>query len=83
MCWRGVDVALLHGQLHGHAQSHAGGEDGHLVHRVGIGQHVGQHGVAALVEGDPLLLLARQHQALAALAHQHPVAGGFEVRRSG
>ncbi len=78
-----VDVALLHRQLHGDAEGHAGRQDGDLVDRVGVGQHVGQHGVAALVEGDPLLLGVGQHQALAALAHQHPVARTPRSPRSG
>ena len=42
-------------------------------------EHVGEHGVAALVVGDALLLLVGQDQALAALAHEHPVAGRLEV----
>ena len=75
----GVDVALLDGQLLGHAQRQPGREDGDLVHGVGVLEHVGEHGVAALVEGDALLLGLRQHEALAALAHEHPVAGRLEV----
>ena len=47
--------------------------------RVGVGQHIGEHGVAALVERHPLLLGVGQDQALAALAHEHPVPGRLEV----
>ena len=47
--------------------------------RVGVLEDVGQHGVAALVEGDPLLLELREDQALAALTHEDAVAGGLEV----
>ena len=75
----GVDVALLHRQLLGDAEGHAGREDGHLVHRVGVLEHVGEHGVAALVVGDPLLLGLGEDHGLAALAHQHPVARRLEV----
>ena len=56
-----------------------GREDGHLVHRVGVLEHVGQHGVAALVVGDALLLVLGEHHRLAALAEQHPVACRLEV----
>jgi hypothetical protein len=56
-----------------------GRQDRHLVHRVGVLEHVGQHGVAALVVGDPLLLGVREHHALAALAEQDAVAGRLEV----
>ena len=67
------------GQLVRHAERHAGGQDRHLVHRVGVLEHVGQHGVAALVVGDALLLLLGEDHGLAALAQQHPVAGRLEV----
>ena len=55
------------------------GRIGHLVDRVGVGQHVGQHGVAALVVGHPLLLVVGERHRLAALAHEHAVAGRLEV----
>ncbi len=75
----GIDVALFDGELLGHAESQPGRQDGDLVHGVGVLEHVGQHGVAALVEGDAFLLGLGEHQALASLAHEDPVAGGFEV----
>ena len=56
-----------------------GRQDGDLVHRVGVLEHVGQHGVAALVVGDALLLGLGEHHRLAALAEQHPVARRLEV----
>ncbi len=74
-----VDVTLLEGQLLGHAQRQSRRQDGDLVDGVGVLEHVGEHGVAALVEGDALFLGLRQHQALASLSHEHAVAGGFEV----
>ena len=43
------------------------------------GSTVGEHGVAALVVGGGPLLLGAEHQALAAGAHQHAVAGVLEV----
>ena len=55
-------------------EGHAGREDGDLVDRIGVGQHVGENGVAALVERHPLLLGVGQDQALAPLAHEDPVA---------
>ena len=39
----------------------------------------GAHRVAGLVVGGELLLLVGQHHRLAALAHEHPVAGVLEV----
>jgi hypothetical protein len=51
-----VDVALLEGQLLGDAERHAGRDDAHLEQRVGVREHVGEHRVAGLVEGDALLL---------------------------
>ena len=75
----GVDVALLHRELVGDAERHARREDGDLVHGVGVLEHVGQHGVAALVVRDALLLGLREDHRLAPLAHQHPVARGLEV----
>ena len=46
-----MEVALL-GQLLGDAERHADREDRDLVERVGVRQHRGEHGVAALVVGD-------------------------------
>src|SRR5690606_8572376 len=51
-----VDVLLVDGELLGAAAGHADGEDRHLVHRVGVGQHGGAHRVPGLVVGDDLLL---------------------------
>ena len=46
---------------------------------VGIGQYVGEHGVAAFVEGHTFLFRPGQDQALPALAHEDPVTRCFEV----
>ena len=54
-------------------------EDRDLVQRVGVGEHGGEHGVAALVVGGGPLLLGDEHQALAPGAHDHAVAGVLEV----
>ena len=43
-------------------------------------EDVGEHGVAALVVGDDLLLFIRQRHGVAALTHEDAVAGGLEVR---
>ena len=74
-----MDVSLFHGELVGHAQGHARRQDRDLVHGVGMFEDVGEHGMAALVVGDPLLLGVGQHHALPALPEQHPVARRFEV----
>ena len=72
-------MALLHGQLLRDAEGHARREDRHLVDRVGVRQRVGQHRVATLVVGDPLLLPVGEDQRIAALAHHHAVSGRLEV----
>ena len=74
-----VDVALLDRELLGDTERHARGQDRHLVHRVGVLEHVGEHRVAALVVGDHLLLLLAERHRLALEAHEHPVAGRLEV----
>ena len=51
-------VALLGHRL-GDAEGHARREDGDLVDRVAVGEHGGEHGVAALVVGGGALLLGR------------------------
>ena len=51
--------------------------------RVGVGEHGGAHGVAGLVVGGELLLVVGQRHRLAALAHEHAVAGVLEVRACG
>ena len=56
-----------------------GGEDGDLVHRVGVLEHVREHRVAALVVGDHFLLLFAERHRLALQAHEHAVARGVEV----
>ena len=74
-----VDVAFLERKLLGDAERHAGGQDRHLVERVGELEHVRAHRVTALVVRDDLLLLLRQRKRLALEAHQHAVARGVEV----
>ena len=44
-----------------------------------VGEHRGAHGVAGLVVGDGLLLEVGERHRLAALAHEHAVAGLLEV----
>ena len=74
-----VRVALLDRHLLGHAQRHAGGEDGDLVHRVGVLEHVGRHRVPGLVVRGVLLLEVVHHDRRPAQAHEHAVAGVVEV----
>ena len=74
-----VAVAVLGRQLLGDAEGHAHREDRHLVQRVGVGEHGGADGVAGLVVGGELLLPVGQRHRVAALAHEHPVAGLLEV----
>jgi hypothetical protein len=74
-----ADLVFLGGELLGGAQGHAGGQDGHLVHRVGVGQDGGEEGVAGLVVGDGALLVGAEHEGAATEAEEDPVAGGVEV----
>jgi hypothetical protein len=72
-------VAVLLRQLHGHAQRAAARDDGDLVHRIGLGQQLGDHGVAGLVVGGvAALLLGHDHRA-ALGAHHDLVLGALEV----
>ena len=70
--------AVFLGQQLRHAQRPAAGNDRHLVHAIGAGHQPGQQGVARLVIGGHPLFLAGEHF-FALRAHQHLVAGVFEV----
>ena len=61
------------------AECHATGEDRHLVERIRVRKHGGEHRVAALVVRGGLALLGREHHALAARAHDHAVTCVLEV----
>ena len=74
-----VEVPLLLRQLHGHAESHAAGDDRHLVQGVGGGKHGGTEGMARLVVGDGLFLARREGQRLTLLAHEGAIPGLLEV----
>ena len=72
-------VAVLLGQLHGHAQRTSARNDGDLVHRIGLGHQLGDHRVAGLViSGVPALVLGHDHGA-ALGAHDDLVLGALEV----
>ena len=73
------DVAVLFGQGHGHTEGHAPWNDGDLVQRVGLVEHVGQQCVATFVKGNALALIVHQHHRVAQLAHHDPVSGVLEV----
>ena len=70
--------AVFFGEQLRDAQRTAAGDDRDLVHAVDARHQPGQQGVARLVVGRHRLLLAREHF-LAFRAHQHLVAGVFEV----
>ena len=74
-----VEVPLLGRELLGDPEGEAGRDDAHLEQGIGVGEHVGEHGVAALVEGDTLLFEVREHEAVAGLAHEDPVPRRVEV----
>ena len=54
-----VDVPLFDRELLGDAERHAGRKDRHLVHRIGVVEHVREHRMAGLVVGDDLFLFGR------------------------
>jgi len=75
----GVQVALVDGQLLGHAQRHARGQDRDHGHRVGV-VAVGRHQrVAGLVDRDRALLGGQQHVGALAAAQDDAVARLGEV----
>src|SRR5690606_26023600 len=72
-------VAVVLGQLHGHPQRAAARDDGDLVHRVGLGQHLGHDRVPGLVVGGVLALFFGHDDRAALGAHDDLVLGLFEV----
>ena len=72
-------VAVLGRQLHRHAERAAARDDGHLVHRIGLGQQARDDRVAGLVIGGvAALFLGHDHRA-ALGAHDDLVLGALEV----
>ncbi len=74
-----VEVALDQGELLGHAERLAGGQDRHLGDRVGFVGIGGHQGVAGLVDGHGVLLLGEQHVGAFTPAEDDAVAGLVEV----
>ncbi len=75
----GPHVAVLAGQHSRVAAHHAAGDDADLVHRVHVGEHAGDEGVADLVIGGDRLLALGDDAALALGAGDHAVDGLFEL----
>ena len=57
----GLQVAVLHGQTHGVAESHTAADDADLHDRVALGQDPLHHRVTTFVVGDGFLLGIGQH----------------------
>ncbi len=74
-----LTVAILIRQLHGHAERATARNDGHLVHRIGLRQQLGDHRVAGLVIGGIAALLFGHDHRAALGAHHDLVLGAFEV----
>ena len=75
----GHQEPVLLGQGEGIAECPAARDDGDLVDLVGVRQHVGHHGVAALVVGDQPPLLLVHDPALPLGAGHHPVDGFLDL----
>ena len=72
------------GQLFGDAEGLAGGQDGDLGDRVGVGGQGGDQAVAGFVDGHGVFLVGEQRVGGVAPAQQDAVPGGVEVgARSG
>ena len=74
-----VRVLVLDRELHRHAQRAAARDDRDLVDRVGVREHRGDEGVAALVVRRVLLLLFGHDHRLALGTHHHLVLRVLEV----
>ena len=72
-------IAVFSRQLHGDAERHAAWNDGDLVQRVGVGQHLADQRVAAFVIGDDLFLAMRDYAALALRTRDDAVDGLFAI----
>ena len=75
----GDGVLVFLGEVDRDAESHAAGDDGDLVERVGVLAERGDEGVAGLVIGGDLLLFVREEHRLALGTHHDLVLGYFEV----
>ena len=74
-----VTVAVLCRQAHRHAQGTATRDDGDLVNRVALGQHLAEQRMTRLVVGRVFALFLRHDHAFALGAHQDLVLGLFKV----
>ena len=69
----GGGVLFFVGQHHGVAQGAAAGQDGHLVHGIGMGQGCGNQRVPAFVVGRDSALVVVHHPRALLRAGQHSV----------
>jgi hypothetical protein len=76
-----VEMALVDGELLGHPQGLARGQDGHLGHRVPMLGNRGHDGVAGLMHRDRPLLVRQQGVGGVAAPQQDPVPRLGEVDR--
>ena len=74
-----VAVPVFLGQLHGHAQGLAPGNDAHLVDRVGSGKKLCAQGVSALMVGCDALFLIGEDETAALASHDDLVLCVFKV----
>ncbi len=75
----GDGVLVFLGEVDGNAESHAAGDDGDLVERVGVLAQGGDEGVTGLVVGGDALLFVREEHGLALGTHHDLVLRYFEV----
>jgi hypothetical protein len=74
-----LTVTILLGQLHGHTQSPAAGDDGYLVHWIGLCEALCHHSMARLMERCIATLFLRHHHGPALCAHHDLVLGALKV----
>ena len=75
----GVAVPILFRQLHGHPQSPAARDDGHLVDGVGTGEQTRRQRMPAFMIGGIALFLVGKHETATFTTHENLVLGIFKV----
>ena len=76
-----VAVVVLLREVGGHAHRPSPGHDGHLVHRVRLGEQDGNQRVAGLVVGRDALLFLLHHHRFPLRTHENLVPRPLEVRK--
>ncbi len=75
----GGNIAVFSGQLLGITASHAAGNNGYLVNRVGLGQHFGHQGMPGLMIGGDLFFMGTDLATLALWPGNNTVDRFFQV----